>query len=153
MAKACESHPNAKDHHKGLEPKQQTTTPITTNKPQSTPRPIRLPAPLTSLPTLLTTAAPVPAAPPVLLAVTEQLSSPQPQPLGQHPPPTLGPQENQPVAHPSCPDIPVVAGPTAPTVIPSETRSDVDARTGQEVDPQSRPTWQHPPAPRKAEHW
>lgn len=73
---------------------------------------------------------------------------PHAYPVGQHPPPTVSAQLNQPLAHPFGPlsSLPsaVVVGSAATMVWPLLTIV-VDGRAGHEVVSQSRPVWQHPP--------
>lgn len=77
------------------------------------------------------------------VAVAVQLC-PHAYPEGQHPPPTVSAQLNQPLAHlPVLPELdPVVMGITI--VSPSEVNV-VDEVVGHDVVSQSRPVWQQPP--------
>ena len=76
------------------------------------------------------------------VAVAVQLD-PHAYPIGQHPPPAVSAQANQPLAHfPVLLELPVVTGST--TVTPSDVKV-VEDVVGHEVVSQSRPVWQHPP--------
>ena len=74
-------------------------------------------------------------------AVAAQLD-PQANPVGQHPPPTVSAQLNQPCAHRAAPAVMVAAGMTmvSPFVI-----IEVEGITGHDVVSQLRPVRQHPP--------
>jgi hypothetical protein len=79
-------------------------------------------------------------------AVAVQLA-PQAKPVGQHPPPAVSAQLNQPLAHRAAPvavEVLVVL-PTGNTIVrPSEVKVELDVM-GQEVVSQFRPVRQQPP--------
>lgn len=72
---------------------------------------------------------------------------PQAKPVGQHPPPAVSAQLNQPLAHRAAPvavEAPVVLGTGITIVRPSEMKVELDV-IGQEVVSQFRPVRQQPP--------
>jgi hypothetical protein len=78
------------------------------------------------------------------LATAVQLE-PHAYPVGQHPPPTVSAQLNQPLAHRPVPLAAVVVWAGTTMVRPSDVMVD-DALTGQDVVSQSRPVRQQPPS-------
>lgn len=86
----------------------------------------------------------VPVAPPLTTTAVAVQLDPHAYPPGQHPPPWPAAQLNHPDAHPFWPNAASVSPVGTATVTPSLVKAIVEEAAGQDVRPQSRPTWQQP---------